>query len=42
MLFQRGVIEGPYCDDSVDDVGGGDDDDVVGDEVDGSITTLLH
>ena len=24
MLLQRGVIEGPYCDNSVDD-GGGDD-----------------
>ena len=25
VLFQRGVIEGPYCDNSVDDGGGGDD-----------------
>ena len=34
MLFQRRVIEGPYCDNSVDDGGGDDDDDVGGDDVD--------
>ena len=33
VLFQRGVIKGPYCDNSVDDGGGDDDDDVGGNGV---------
>ena len=34
VLLQRGVIEGPHCDNSVDDGGGDDDDAVGGDDVD--------